>query len=82
MARADGPTKSILRVSRTWRRATQTVLVMREIATRDLGAEVSSAIHSGSSSFMATRCMAPTPLSTVTTPKARSRATASRGSPA
>jgi hypothetical protein len=81
MAREDGPTRSMPRVRRTCNRATQTVLIIKVTATRDLGAEVYCAIHNGMASSMTTKCMDATPLSTVMTTNGRSRSTAIRGSP-
>ena len=81
MAREDGPTRSMPRVSRTWKRATQTVLIIKVIATRDLGAEVYCAIHNGIASSMTTKCMDATPLRRVITTNGRSCSTAIRGSP-
>jgi hypothetical protein len=72
MAREETPTRSMPRVSRTWNRATQMVLIIKVIATRDLGTEVYCEIHNGMASSMTTKCMDATPLRTVITTKGRS----------
>lgn len=48
------------------------MLIIKVIATRDLGAEVYCEIHNGMASSMTTKCMDATPLRTVITTKGRS----------